>query len=260
MRQLDIEPRGCFAFFIEGARTKPKINGRAKSARAQSASRDSSMIVTLDGPAGVGKSSVAKTLALRLDFEFLDTGAMYRTVALAARDAGIDLTSEPALADLLSHIRLGFRPVQAFLNGVDVTERIRDPAVTRTAGVIAQSPAVRAYLVKLQRLMAAGRNMVTEGRDQGTVVFPDAQCKFYLTAEPDERARRRVRDLASRGIEVTLAEVRSDQDERDRRDAARAVGPMKPAEDAILVDTTGMTLDQVADFLEEEIDRRRSAP
>jgi cytidylate kinase len=215
------------------------------------------MIVTLDGPAGVGKSSLAKALADRLDFEFLDTGAMYRTVALAARDALIDLTSEAALAELLGHIRVGFRPVQAFLNGQDVTERIRDPQVTRTAGIIAQSPAVRTYLVKIQRMMATGRDMVTEGRDQGTVVFPHAECKFYLTAEPKERARRRVRDLASRGIEMTVAEVLRDQEERDRRDASREVGPMKPAEDAILLDTTHMTMDEVACYLEEEINRRR---
>ncbi len=112
---------------------------------------------------------------------------------------------------------------------------------------------MRNYLVTLQRLMAAGRDMVTEGRDQGTVVFPDAKCKFYLTAEPRERAARRLRDLAARGIAMTLEEVLRDQDERDRRDAARAVGPMKPADDAVLLDTTGMSVDEVADFLEEEI-------
>jgi cytidylate kinase len=215
------------------------------------------MIVTLDGPAGVGKSSLAKALAERLDFEFLDTGAMYRTIALAARDASIDLGSEPALEELLGRIRVGFRPVQAFLNGKDVTDRIRDPQVTRTAGIIAQSPAVRTYLVKIQRMMANGRDMVTEGRDQGTVVFPSAECKFYLTAEPKERARRRVRDLASRGIELTIDEVLQDQEERDRRDASRSVGPMKPAEDAVLLDTTHMTLDEVVSYLEEEINRRR---
>ncbi len=235
---------GCFAVFIES------MPHRFLPARIE-------MIVTLDGPAGVGKSTLAKALAERLDFEFLDTGAMYRTVALAAQDAAIELTSEPSLIELLSHIRLGFRPLQAFLNGKDVTERIRDPQVTRTAGVIAGSPAVRNYLVKLQRLMATGRDMVTEGRDQGTVVFPDAKCKFFLTAEPRERAARRLRDLAARGIAMTLEEVLRDQDERDRRDAARAVGPMKPADDAVLLDTTGMSVDEVADFLEEEINRRR---
>ncbi|CAN5534556.1 (d)CMP kinase [soil metagenome] len=216
------------------------------------------MIVTLDGPAGVGKSSVARLLAERLDFEFLDTGAMYRTVALAAQEANAELTSEPALADLLKRVRVGFRPAQAFLNGQDVTDRIRDPQVTRVAGIIAQSPTIRTYLVKLQRVMAAGRDLVTEGRDQGTVVFPDARCKFFLTAIPRERAARRVRDLALRGIVVSLEEVLKDQEERDARDASRAVGPMKAADDAVHVDTTGMTLDEVACFLEEEINRRRS--
>ncbi len=216
------------------------------------------MIVTLDGPAGVGKSSVARILAERLDFEFLDTGAMYRTVALAAQEANAGLTDEAALVDLLRRLRVAFRPTQAFLNGKDVTDKIRDPQVTRVAGIIAQSPAVRAYLVKLQRMMAAGRDMVTEGRDQGTVVFPDAPCKFFLTAIPEERATRRQRDLASRGIAITIEEVLRDQEERDARDATRAVGPMKAAEDAIHVDTTGMTLDEVARYLEEQINRRRS--
>jgi CMP/dCMP kinase len=216
------------------------------------------MIVTLDGPAGVGKSSAAKALAERIGFEFLDTGAMYRAVALAAVEAGVDAADETALSDLLKHTRLGFRPDRVFVNSRDVTETIRTPEVTRLAGVIAQSAGVRDFLVRMQRIMASGRDMVTEGRDQGTVVFPDAGCKFFLTAQPRERALRRWRDLSARGVSMTVEQILADQEERDRRDAARAIGPMKPAEDAVLLDTTDMTFSEVIEFLEVEVRCRRS--
>lgn len=217
------------------------------------------MIVTLDGPAGVGKSTAARALANRLDFEFLDTGAMYRAVTLAALDQGIGVADEAALKGLLGHLRLGFRPGRTFVNGEDVSERIRTPQVTAAAGKLAECGVVRDFLVQMQRIMARGRSLVTEGRDQGTVVFPDAGCKFYLTADPPERARRRQRDLRARGIEVTLDEVLRDQEERDRRDAGRTLAPMKPAADAIVLDTTGLSLDEVVDLLEQEVRRRSDA-
>jgi cytidylate kinase len=214
------------------------------------------MIVTLDGPAGVGKSSAARALAERLDYEFLDTGAMYRAVALAALQGGVDLCTEVALAELLPHLRLGFRPDRTLLNGEDVSARIREPQVTSAAHTIAQYATVRAFLVKLQRMIATGLDLVTEGRDQGTVVFPDAGCKFFLTADPRERAKRRLRELAAKGIEMSFDQLLRDQEDRDHRDATRAVGPMRQAEDAILLDTTGLTLDEVVDFMEQEVRRR----
>lgn len=213
------------------------------------------MIVTIDGPAGAGKSTAARALARRLHFEFLDTGAMYRAVTLAGLRAGINLADESALRPLLAALHLEMPGDQVLLNGADVTGQIRTAAVTAASGAVASSPVVRQHLVGLQRRIAAGRNMVCEGRDQGTVVFPDAACKFFLVADPVERARRRQREMAARGEPVSVEDVLRAQEERDRRDAARDIAPMKPAPDAILLDTTQLTLDQVVDHMEEAVRR-----
>jgi cytidylate kinase len=214
------------------------------------------MIVTIDGPAGAGKSSAARALAKRLGFEFLDTGATYRAVALAALRAGIDLRDQDALAKLLGGLRLEMPPGgKVLLNGEEVTALIRSQEVSEGSSVVAASPVVRPWLVRLQRAIAAGRNMVSEGRDQGTVVFPDAACKFFLVADPTERARRRQRDLAARGENADLQEILRAQEVRDRRDAARDLGPMVPAADAILLDSTPLTLEQVVDRMEREVRR-----
>jgi cytidylate kinase len=214
------------------------------------------MIVTIDGPAGAGKSSAARGLARRLGFEFLDTGASYRAVALAALRAGIDLNNQDALARLLGGLRLEMPPGgKVILNGEDVTGPIRSQEAEAASSVVAVSPVVRPWLVEWQRRAAAGRNVVTEGRDQGTVVFPDAACKFFLVADPLERARRRQRDLAGRGENVDLQEILRAQQVRDQRDAARDLGPMVPAADAVLLDSTGLTVEQVVDRLEQEVRR-----
>jgi cytidylate kinase len=215
------------------------------------------MIVTIDGPAGAGKSSAARALAQRLGFEFLDTGAMYRAVALAALRARLDLADAEALSKLLAELRLEMRPGRVLLNGEDVTDAIRTAEVTKATGPVADVPAVRRRLAEMQRALAAGRDMVCEGRDQGTVVFPGAACKFFLVADPRERARRRQREMAARGEAVELAEVLAAQDVRDRRDAARDLAPMRPAADAVLVDSTRLGLDEVVRLMEEEVRRRR---
>ena len=214
------------------------------------------MIVTLDGPAGAGKSSAAKALARRLGFDFLDTGAMYRAVTLAALRSGIDLQDQQALARLLDDFHVEMPPGRALLNGEDVTSAIRTMAVTNGSGAIANSPVVRRHLVGLQRAIAQGRNMVCEGRDQGTIVFPDAICKFFVVADPTERARRRQGEMARRGEVQPLDEVLRAQDERDRRDAARDIAPMVPAADAITLDSTRLTLEQVVERMEQEARRR----
>jgi len=214
------------------------------------------MIVTLDGPAGAGKSSAAKALARRLGFEFLDTGAMYRAVTLAGLRAGIDLQDQGALARLLAAFRLEMPPGRVLLNDEDVTSAIRSVEVTNASGVIASSRIVRQHLVGLQRAAAAGRDLVCEGRDQGTIVFPDAACKFFLVAEPTERARRRQGEMAKRGDVQSLGEVLRAQDERDRGDAARDIAPMVPAADAIMLDSTGLALEQVDDRREQEVRQR----
>jgi cytidylate kinase len=215
------------------------------------------MIITIDGPAGAGKSSAARMLAQRLGFEFLDTGAMYRAVALAVLRAGVNPRDESALAGLVSSLHLEMPPGgRVLLKGEDVTGLIRTSEVTAATGAVADSPAVRRRLAQMQRACAEGRNMVCEGRDQGTVVFPDAVCKFFVFADPLERARRRQREMDERGENVELEQLLRDQEIRDRRDAARDLAPMKPAADAVLLDTTRLSLEQVVEAMSAEVRHR----
>src|SRR5947209_649749 len=191
------------------------------------------MIVTIAGPAGSGKSSAARELARRLGFEFLDTGAMYRAVSFALVRDGVSETDAAALQAWLPTLKLEVPPGVVRLDGEDIAGRIRTPEITALASRLAAIPAVRHFLVGLQRSVAEGRNLVCEGRDQGTVVFPQAERKFFLDADRTERARRRRRELAPRGMELPLSEVLRAQDERDERDKRRALAPMGPAPDAI---------------------------
>lgn len=214
------------------------------------------MIVTMDGPAGAGKSTVARRLAQRLGFEFLDTGAMYRAVAWAATERGLPWDQPQRLVELAQALTIETRGERIAVDGRDVSSLIRSPAVTVVTRYAANNPGVRARLVELQQQIGAGRSIVTEGRDQGTVVFPDAACKIFLTASPEERARRRLEDLARRGEQTTLAEVLNQQNARDESDRAREVGPLVPAADAIHVSTDGLSIDEVVDRLEQIVRSR----
>jgi CMP/dCMP kinase len=214
------------------------------------------MIITIDGPAGAGKSTAAQALARRLGFDFLDTGAMYRAVTLAALRAGLLLQDQDALTRLMDALRFEMPPGRVLLDGEDVTAEIRTEKVTKATGAIADSPTVRRRLGEMQRAIALGRRVVSEGRDQGTVVFPHAVCKFFLSAAVEERARRRQAEMAARGEAVELAELLPMIEARDRRDAARELAPMVPAADAVVVDGTGLSLDQVVDRMEAEVLRR----
>jgi CMP/dCMP kinase len=217
------------------------------------------MIVTIDGPAGAGKSSVARLLAKRLGFDFLDTGAMYRAVALAGLRRELDLSSDLQLGRLVDALRLEMHGDVVVLDGEDVSALLRSPEVTAATGQVADRREVRVRLNEQQRRIAAGRDIVCEGRDQGTIVFPDAECKFFLHAEPRERARRRYEELLTReprDTTITFEEVLGQQEERDARDAARDIAPMEPAPDAIHFDSTPLTLHEVVDRMEEHVRRR----
>lgn len=207
------------------------------------------MIVAIDGPAGAGKSSIARRLAERLGFQFLDTGAMYRAVALAAIRAGLGPADGPELARLAERLNIEMRHERTLLDGEDVSDAIRTSEVSAAVYLAADNVAVRRRLVELQRQIAAGRDTVTEGRDQGTVAFPHAECKIFLTASPEVRARRRHEELIARGESATLGEVLAQQQERDRRDAARPVGALVKAADAVEVVTDGLTPEQVIERL-----------
>ncbi len=208
------------------------------------------MIVTIDGPAGAGKSTVARALARRLSFRFLDTGAMYRAVALAGLRRGLDWDMPEDLARLARQLDIKVVDDRILLDGEDVTDAVRTSEVTAVTRYAADNAEVRSHLVQLQRKIAGNDNVVTEGRDQGTVAFPNAACKIFLTATPQERARRRLNDLHSQGEPVTLEQVLAAQERRDREDAQRRVGPLLAAGDAVKVYTDGLTLNQVVDKLE----------
>lgn len=214
-------------------------------------------IVAIDGPAGAGKSTVARQLARRLGFTMVDTGAIYRAVALAARRLGIDWEDDAALASVFEPaLGLTFlappedAPAEAqrvLLKGQDITEAIRTPEISRGASVVSARPVVRAALLELQRTLGrqAPRGAVLEGRDIGTVVFPEAPVKLFLTASDEARAQRRFDELTAKGLAVTFAEVLADQRKRDSNDRERDISPLRAADDAILVDTTGLELDEV---------------
>jgi cytidylate kinase len=226
-------------------------------------------IVAIDGPAGAGKSTASRAVAARLGFAMVDTGAIYRTVALAATRAGIALDDDARLTQLLPTIEIRFAPATATDGGQrvllgleDVSQEIRTPPMSLGASKVSARPVVRAGLLELQRRLAlvpGNAGAVLEGRDIGTVVFPDADAKFFLTASPDERARRRHAELRARGDPSTFEEVLADQLRRDRDDSERAVSPLRPAPDAIVVDTGGVPLDDVADRLVREVQARVAA-
>jgi cytidylate kinase len=215
------------------------------------------MIVTIDGPAGAGKSSAARGLARRLGFRFLDTGAMYRAVTLAARRRQVNLADAEAMAELARGLRIELLVDRVLVDGDDVTEAIRKFDITTAIHHAADNPSVRAQLVLWQRAAAEGDNVVTEGRDQGTVVFPQAECKIFLVANERERARRRFDDLVARGESVGFEEVLANQRVRDERDASRSVGALRKAQDAIEVSTDGLSPQEVVEKLEAIVRARQ---
>lgn len=214
------------------------------------------MIVTIDGPAGAGKSSVSRELAQRLGFRFLDTGAMYRAVALAVLEQQVDWNDRPMVEAVAHAARIEVTDDAILLNGRDVSQEIRTPQVTAAIHHVADNPVIRGLMVDLQRRLASTSDTVTEGRDQGTVAFPHAECKIYLTASPEERARRRVQDLAERGVEASLEEVLAQQMERDHRDSTRPVGRLMQTPDMVELVTDGMTPAEVVDRLEAIVRQR----
>lgn len=203
------------------------------------------MIVTIDGPAGAGKSSIAFQVADRLGFEFLDTGAMYRAVTLGAIQTEIPLDDAEALTEFAASVELQWKDQRVSLNGKDVSQEIRTPTVTQAIRHLADIPSVREQLSRQQRKIADGRNIVTEGRDQGTDVFPNAECKIFLTASPEERARRRQLQLAEQGRVLTIDEILAAQNQRDLEDRMRDVGRLRAAADAVVVESDGMSSDEV---------------
>jgi len=218
------------------------------------------LVIAIDGPAGSGKSTIARRVAAKLGFLYIDTGAMYRTVGLWALRAGIPLDDMHRLGGLAkaANIELSSSPARVSLNGEDVSEAIRTPEVSDAASKSSAVPAVRRALVEKQREMGARNSVVMEGRDIGTVVFPDAEVKIFLDADPEVRAERRVKELCEKGATPNPQEVNREVKDRDQRDRTRADSPLVQAPDALLVDTTGLSLDEVEELILKIVRERTS--
>lgn len=215
---------------------------------------DPKAIVTIDGPSGAGKSTISRGLAAKLHFTYLDTGAMYRAVGLALTRQGIDLADTPSLAQCLAGIELTLIPngdddVRVLLNGEDVSLDIRTPEMGMAASLVSANPLVREKLTALQRRLGEKGGIVAEGRDMGTVVFPQAPYKFFLDASAEVRARRRQKQLAEKGQVVDYQEILDQISKRDHDDSRRALAPLKPASDAVVVDSSGMNPQAVIAFM-----------
>lgn len=217
--------------------------------------------VAIDGPAGAGKSTIAKATSKKMQFVYIDTGAMFRAVGLAAMRAGIDPNDIDRVNEMLPSVNIDISHSedgqQVFLNGENVSKEIRMPEVSVAASDISKIPQVRKKLLELQRSIAEKTDVIMDGRDIGTVVLPDAQLKIFLTASVEERAMRRYKELVEKGIECDFDEVKRDMEYRDKNDSEREIAPLKPAEDSVIVDTTGKTLSESVKIILDIISERR---
>lgn len=213
--------------------------------------------IAIDGPAGAGKSTVAKAVARTMGFVYIDTGAMYRAIGLGAVRRGIDASDAKAVEKILDELTVtmkhGPQGQMIFLNGEDVSEAIRMPEISVAASLVAVIPAVRLKLVELQRTLAEETDVIMDGRDIGTYVLPNAQLKVFLTASPEARARRRYDELKEKGVQTTFEEVYQDMLFRDKNDSSRAFAPLRPAEDSVLVDSTEWTLQETIDQITDMV-------
>ncbi|NOQ66437.1 MAG: (d)CMP kinase [Desulfobacterales bacterium] len=223
-------------------------------------------IITIDGPSGAGKSTISKLLAARLHYTYLDTGAMYRVVGLQVERAGLDLEAEGAredLVQLLAGLDMTLAPgeegkeTRAFLNGEDVSDAIRTPEMAMVASRVSAQAEVRKKLTEMQRTIGKNGAIVAEGRDMGTIVFPDAMHKFFLDASPKERAQRRQKQLAENGQKVEFQEILAQIQKRDRADSGRSLAPLQPAENAVIIDSSEMSIDEVVSFMLAAVNKKQ---
>ncbi|MDI6605157.1 MAG: (d)CMP kinase [Thermoanaerobacteraceae bacterium] len=205
--------------------------------------------IAIDGPAGAGKSTVAKILAKKLNFVYVDTGALYRAITYKILKEGININEKKAILNIMNNFDITLKSERIFLDGIDITEEIRKPYISHNVSQISQIPEIRDFMVKLQKELANKNNIVMDGRDITTVVMPDAQFKFYITATEEIRAKRRYNELKTNNFNISFEDILDEIKIRDKMDMERSIAPLKIAEDAIVVDTSDMTIDEVTNKL-----------